>query len=169
MKQLGLLVITLVVVVLHGYSAAQTVATTAYFLPNAGTLPLVNRYRNAQKLLYVAANVITDPELTFALGRAKRRGLEIKVLLDEAQVRGNKFSVHADLIRAGIQVKIAPGMYNEFGIIDGQIVYVGSGLIHTDIKANPKFSTYLILSDSQLVRAYTKEFLSLFNNRASSP
>ncbi len=169
MRLLDLLAIAGVVAVLSGVSAAQTVPPVPYFLPNAGTLPLVNRYNKAQKFIYVAANVITDPEITFALGKAKRRKLEIKVLLDEAQVRANRFSVHADLIRAGIEVRIAKGMYDEFGIIDGQLVYVGSGLIHTDIKANPKFSTYLVLSDSQLVRTYATEFLNLFNSRAIPP
>ncbi len=55
-------------------------------------------------------------------------------------------------------------MANDFGIIDGRVVYTGSSFLLTSVKEAPKFGNYLIFRDDRVVaETYTSHFKRLFD------
>lgn len=160
---------SLFILVILGSNVVKIQSQEIYFLQEDKNDPLIKLYNEALKTINVAAYVITSSDIAEALVTAKRRGVIVKLLLDERQTKGNKFSKHSELIEARIEIRVmsaAQGrMTSDFGIIDGKIVYTGGTLLHSDIQANPKFGSYLIYRDNlQLEEKFQMKFNDLFGN-----
>jgi hypothetical protein len=146
---------------------------TVHFLPQDGLEPIFELYRDAKRSISVASYVLSNEAIASELIKATSRGVKVRVLLDESQTSGNRFSVHWMLLKINAEVrtvsaKMGP-MTNEFGVIDDRVLYTGSGLLHSDIKSNPKIGSYLILrADQGVVEGYSREFQKLFE-RGSRP
>lgn len=155
-----------------GDGATQSRAPEAYFLPEAGSQPILQLLREARGSIELAAYVITDFEMTEALRAAERRGVRVRIVLDEEQALRNKFSQYGMFGKVGVRdVRLTPResgiMANDFGVIDQRVVYTGSSFLHTSIKDSPKFANYLILHDERLVERYVREFERLFDRSRS--
>ena len=103
---------------------------SVYFSPKDDTMhkaiiPLIN---SSKKYIYMPVFLITDKGLCEALINAKRRGVDVKVLVDAVNARG-KSSKHQILRNNGILVKTenyAGKLHSKSIIIDDKYVVIGS-------------------------------------------
>jgi len=147
--------------------ASQSREPQAHFLPEAGNGPILQLLREARSSVDLAAYLITDYEIAEALASIERRGVRVRVVLDEDQAMRNKYSQFSMLAKGGVRdVRLMPReagiMVNDFGIIDRRFLYTGSSFLHTSVKESSKFANYLILPDARLVARYQQEFERLF-------
>jgi mitochondrial cardiolipin hydrolase len=110
---------------------------------------------------------ITNPHLASALGRAKRRGLRVRLLVDR-----NKYQDTAST-RSLLQENSLPfqaiygrkekgsKLHHKFAVLDGQIVLAGS-YNWTIESEEQNFDHLLVLRDPEIVLAYQQEFERLW-------
>lgn len=104
--------------------------------PEAGTQPVVEAIDGAQRSVWVQIYMITDAQVIEALGRAARRGLDVRVLLEESPYNpGNPNSalsgnqkVATTLEALGVKVAWSNPAYNfthaKSMLVDGAVAYV---------------------------------------------
>lgn len=125
--------------------------------------PIINLYKNAQKSIHLAIYTLTKNDITRALINAHKRGVEIKVIMDDEKA----LDIHSDdekLEEAGIGVvKDGPLslMHNKFAIIDGIIVYTGS-YNHTRSGTEYNDENYIIIKDKEVAEVYERQFQKLW-------
>ena len=100
-----------------------------YFSPNGGcTEAVVSALKGAKKSVFVQAYSFTSAPIARALVDAKKRGVDVQVILDKSQ-RAEKYSSATFLANEGIPTyidsihKIA---HNKVMVIDGVTVITGS-------------------------------------------
>ncbi len=124
---------------------------------------VLSELAKAEKSIHIAMYYFTFRPLAKGLIKAKRRNMEIKVLLDEGQ-KYSKSSCWDLLVEEGIKVKFykSPGlMYNKFCVIDEKITLTGS--YNWTGHANKINEENLIAIDSEEVaKQYKKEFQNLW-------
>ena len=122
-----------------------------------GVLPLI---RNAEKYIYIPTFVITEQRIVDEIIAAKKRGVEIKIILD-ALSASNKHSKHEILRQAGIALKTenyAGKMHSKTILIDDKYTLVGSmNFSNSGEYRNDENS--LIIEDSELTKYYKNFFL----------
>ena len=100
-----------------------------YFSPNGGcTQAVVSVLNTAQKTVLVQAYSFTSAPIARALVDAKKRGVDVQVILDKSQ-RTERYSSATFLANEGIPTYIDPVhkiAHNKVMIIDGQTVITGS-------------------------------------------
>jgi phosphatidylserine/phosphatidylglycerophosphate/cardiolipin synthase-like enzyme len=89
---------------------------------------LTGLIRGAKDRIYVAIYSFTSDRLAEALIEARRRGVDVRVVMErrEANVTGSEYP---RLLGAGVDVRLDanPGlMHHKFMVIDGEIVVTGS-------------------------------------------
>jgi len=154
-----------------------------FFSPNGGARNAVlKELKKANKEINVAMYILTDRELSNALISAKERGVKVKVLLDGKSAEEIGYSKHHFLGERKVNVKLDNThksyrnnyegiMHHKFAIIDNKTLITGSfNWTHSAEKLNDE-NLLIIKDDSSLVRAYTDEFLKLWNreNTVSKP
>jgi phosphatidylserine/phosphatidylglycerophosphate/cardiolipin synthase-like enzyme len=103
------------------------------FFPRAGQDPapvLVKLYSGASTSLDIAIYSLTHPDIVKAIGDARQRGVQVRVITDNEQAAGNT-QKHAvdDLLTLGIPVKVnlhSGLMHLKMSVIDGKIATIGS-------------------------------------------
>ncbi len=109
------------------FSAAQIAVC---FTPNGDcTAQIVNQINAAQKNIYVQAYSFTSGKIAYALVRAFKRGVDVKVILDKSNFNCSQFSFSSLLIRGGIPVwnDYIPNIaHNKVMIFDNHMVETGS-------------------------------------------
>lgn len=118
-------------------------------------LPLIN---NAKHYIYIPTFVITEKRITDALIKAKRRNVEIKVILD-ALSASNQYSKHTKLRTSGIDVKtenLAGKMHSKSVIIDDEYLVLGS--MNFSTSGENKNDENLIVIKNMLIAKFYKEF-----------
>jgi len=117
----------------------------------------------AEKSIHIAMYCFTLKPLAKDLAEAKRRNVEVKVLLDEGQ-KYSKSSCWDVLVEEGIKVKFhkSPGlMHNKFCVNDEKITLTGS--YNWTENANKINEENLVAIDSEEVaKQYEKEFQNLW-------
>lgn len=101
-----------------------------YFSPqdkpiSNGIIPLI---RNAKNYIYIPTFVITQRELTQELINARRRGVDVKIILDALNA-SSRHTKHKELRQGGIPVKTenyAGKMHSKAMIIDDEYLILGS-------------------------------------------
>ena len=143
-RTLGLM-LTLALLVLSGALPAQartalppadaaTSAVSSGFSPSGGALALVLRaIAQAHSRIQMAAYLFTSSDVARALVQAKKRGVDVQVLVDW---KGNfkeeaRYAQHAlgILLNAGIAVRsidVYPIFHDKYMVIDGRTVQTGS-------------------------------------------
>jgi phosphatidylserine/phosphatidylglycerophosphate/cardiolipin synthase-like enzyme len=139
--------------------------------PLAGSCdPLVSVLRainGARTTIRVQMYSLTLQEIVGALVRAKRRGVDVRVIVDRAQLhqdRNDSFRV-ASLASAGVPVLIdtVPGlMHNKAMVIDGETVLTGS-FNYTWGAEHRNAENLLVIHDPALAA----EYLRNWNQRAA--
>jgi phosphatidylserine/phosphatidylglycerophosphate/cardiolipin synthase-like enzyme len=117
----------------------------------------------ARKSIHIAMFSFDDRELGEAVIRAHRRGVEVRVLLDEGQGNG-VWGEYPKLVAAGIPVLVehAPGlMHHKFAVIDRRIVITGS-YDWTEAANERNFENVVIIECPGIARAYVNEFNQLW-------
>lgn len=103
------------------------------FFPRAGQDPapvLVKLYNGASTSLDIAIYSLTHPDIVKAIGDAKRRGVQVRVITDSDAATSNtqKHAVN-DLLNLGIPVKVnlhSGLMHLKMSVIDGKTATIGS-------------------------------------------
>ena len=136
---------------------SQCDAFCAYFSPQdkiitEKIIPLIN---NSKSYIYIPIFYLTHKDMTNALIEAKKRGVDVKVIIDSTNAHA-KYSVHKILRTSGIPVKTedkAGKLHSKVIIIDDKYSVIGSmnftksGEKYNDenviIINDPKISKYL--------------------------
>ncbi len=129
---------------------------------------LVNFIRSAREYVYVAVFELELEGVVEALTDAKRRGVDVKVVLDD-RMKG-KWAAKK-LLSEGIPVVFderEPYMHNKFIVIDGRAVWSGSmNFKESSVYRND--NNAFILRSPQIAENYRREFLEMFKDRLFGP
>jgi len=141
---------------------------SVYFSPRDKTISnsIIPVIDGACDYIYIPIFFLTDKNMTKALICAKKRGVEVKVLLDAVAAQ-NAYSKHKELRLAGIPVKVenwAGKMHQKSMIIDDNTVVLGSmNFSKSGENANDE-NCVIIKNAPKLARKYKKYFLMLYHS-----
>ena len=124
-------------------------------------IPLIN---NAEQYIYIPTFVLTDRNITSALIAAKKRGVDVRIIIDalNASVEHSK---HKALRNGGILVKTenyAGKMHSKSMLIDDKYTIVGS-MNFSYSGENKNDENLIIIQNSQMTKAYKEFFLYQWN------
>jgi phosphatidylserine/phosphatidylglycerophosphate/cardiolipin synthase-like enzyme len=139
---------------------AQTTGHTqwsVYFSPNGGcTDAVVDALGDARKTVLAQAYSFTSKRIAEALLDAKKRGVDVRVILDKSQT-GERYSSADFLANSGVATKIDRAhaiAHNKVMVIDGETVITGS-FNFTKAAEQRNAENLLIIRDSKLAARYT--------------
>lgn len=115
-------------------------------------LPLI---QNAKKYVYIPTFIITHDELVNELINAKKRGVDVKLIIDATNVYSRKSKIK-ELRSAGVPVKVenyAGKMHSKSIIIDDEYIVAGS-MNFTNSGENKNDENVLIIENKTLARYY---------------
>lgn len=118
--------------------------------------------------VHIATFDFTSREIADALVNARRKGLEIRLLVDKRALEGEDSQIkHLEEIGFDIKAlkgKGKGGMKNSFIIFDGRLVLVGPYHL-TEDKEGYNYENALFFDDPGIVETYQNEFDRLFGKR----
>ncbi len=142
------------------------VNVTVYFSPqDKGTknaiIPLIN---NAKSYIYIPTFVLTDKGVTASLIEAKKRGVDVKIIIDalNASVQHSK---HKELRGGGIPVKTenyAGKMHSKSIIIDDEYTIIGS-MNFSNSGENRNDENLIVIENPEIAKSYKDFFLYQWN------
>jgi len=139
---------------------------STYFSPGRGVAKVVIGFIDrCNKTIDAAVYAITHDGISDALIRAKRRGVNVRIITDKTQASG-KYSDDEKLMEAKIPVIVSGhhwrgSMHNKFVIGDGEAI--GTGSFNWTKNADKKNSeNFVIIRIRYAVKEYQKEFDSLW-------
>lgn len=115
-------------------------------------IPLIN---NAKNYIYIPTFIITHEELSYSLINAKKRGVDVKLIVDATNTNASRSKVKM-LREAGIPVKIenyAGKVHSKSIIIDDKYVIAGS-MNFTKSGENKNDENSVIIEDIRLAKYY---------------
>lgn len=115
-------------------------------------LPLI---QNAKKYVYIPTFIITHDELANELINAKKRGVDVKLIIDATNVYSRKSKIK-ELRSVGVPVKVenyAGKMHSKSIIIDDEYIVAGS-MNFTNSGENKNDENVLIIENKILARYY---------------
>ncbi|RKY35482.1 MAG: hypothetical protein DRP78_05420 [Candidatus Omnitrophota bacterium] len=126
---------------------------------------IVKRIDTAENSVLVAMYFFTSRPMAKALLRAKQRGVDVKVCLDEDQPE-SKYSKVRFLVNNQVSTKLIPGagyMHNKFCVIDGCVTITGSynWTASADLKND---ENVLFIESSEIADCYKKRFYDYWSN-----
>ncbi len=126
-------------------------------------IPLIKKSKN---YIYIPAFYLTRKSIIYELIDAKKRGVEVKIIVDETSVKGKYVDI--DFIRkGGLDIKIenwAGKMHMKSMIIDDEILIIGS-MNFTKQGENINDENCLIIKSApELTRKYKEHFLVLWGS-----
>ena len=128
-----------------------------FFSPKGGcTQAVVSALDSAKKTILVQAYSFTSAPIAKALVEAKKRGVNVQVILDKSQ-RTEKYSGATFLANGGIPVFIDADhriAHNKVMIIDGQTVITGSFNFTKSAETGNAENVLLILHAPELAKRY---------------
>lgn len=151
-----------------GYSASRE-SVDVFFSPDGGAEKAIkNALNNAQSEILVAMYHFTSRELAYALSRAKRRGVEVTVVLDKSQSYGDG-PQDEYLLEKGIDVRYMNLPYekdprerakfhHKFAVIDGARVITGS-YNWTSFADTDNYENVVIIHSPDVAALFRKEFV----------
>lgn len=140
---------------LHAQSGPQDLR--AYFSPNGGcTDAVVSALHDARKTVLVQAYSFTSEPIARALVDARKRGVDVQVILDKSQ-RTERYSGATFLANEGVPVFIDAGhriAHNKVMVIDGETVITGSFNFTKSAESGNAENVLLILHAPELAKRY---------------
>jgi len=131
-----------------------------YFSPSGGcTEAITNALGSAKKTVLVQAYSFTSAPIAKALVDAKRRGLNVQVILDKSQ-RTERYSSATFLLNQGVPTFIDAShaiAHNKIIVIDGVTVVTGS-FNFTSAAESKNAENLLIIQDPALANRYTENW-----------
>jgi len=147
------------------YFAVQTPYQVCFTPGEDCTDIVVKTINDAKQSVYVQAYSFTSAPIAGALVSAKRRGLDVKVLLDKSQIKNNKYSSAKFLMNNGIETWIdyRPAIaHNKVILIDHKIVITGS-FNFTQAAQKRNAENLIIIDDKNLSKTYLSNWLQRKN------
>ena len=142
---------------------------SSYFSPKRGAAETVVGFiDNCEKTLDAAVYSITHDEIAEALIRAKSRGVEVRIIMDNLQ-SSNKYSDDEHLVESGvslIRAKQSGCMHNKFIIGDRKAVGTGS-LNWTKNADTRNRENFVIIRLRYVVQEFQKEFDAMWSHFTS--
>ncbi len=120
-------------------------------------LPII---RGAKKYIYIPTFVLTEKRVTEELINAKKRGVEVKVIIDALNA-SSRYSKHQILRDNGVSVKTenyAGKMHSKSMIVDDEYVLIGS-MNFSYSGENKNDENLIVIKDSELAKFYKNFFL----------
>ena len=162
------IIVVVFLLMMAGNLLAQPPTLKTYRLPVDTVEPIFNLLDQAQSTIQICAYVITDARYLTAIQEAVNRGVQVTVLMNSIQAKRNTNAKFAQLMKMEV-VAVRVSKYavkgenidlqiSDFGIIDGQTVYMGGAYLHTDMLANPKLGTYIIFENDPAISEYYKKY-----------
>jgi phosphatidylserine/phosphatidylglycerophosphate/cardiolipin synthase-like enzyme len=147
-----------------GFSAPEA-PMRVYFSPSPEPeRAILQTLQSAQKFVHAALYQLTDPEIADALIEIAKRGIELKILLDDEPSKGSKGCL---LLSAGIPVKqyVDSGiMHHKFAVVDGERVITGSYNWTTSAQTRNE-ENLLVIESPELAQAFESEFSKLWTHK----
>jgi len=148
-------------------ATTKDVELAAYFAPGGGPKKAtLAELQKAVKEVLVAMRDVTDAELADALAQARKRGVNVAVLVD-ANASSSCSSCCEKLLTNDVDVRLASapgGMNNAFAVIDRGVLLVGSYNWTTNACQN-NCENLLVVRNS----AVASHYASVFDGLWSSP
>jgi phosphatidylserine/phosphatidylglycerophosphate/cardiolipin synthase-like enzyme len=123
------------------------------------SLIIVNLIDSAEKYVHVAIYSFTLDSLGDALIRARDRGVDVKVVVENEQVEV-KGSEYEKLLEAGVDVRLDGNQYlmhHKFIVVDGRVVVTGSyNWSYSAEERNDE--NMIVVSNPDVARLYEAEF-----------
>lgn len=136
-------------------------SVNVYFSPKGGaTEACVKEIEAASKSIYVQAYSFTSKPIVAALVAAKKRGVQVSVILDRSQKTAN-YSEADFLAHAGISTAIDSKhaiAHNKLMVIDAETVITGS-FNFTSAAESRNAENLLVLRDAALADRYLQNWL----------
>ncbi len=166
-------IIFLLILIISCYSS-HSCEIRAFFSPSLELLEsVIDELDNAEESISVCMYTFTNRKLAYSLINAKKRGVNIRVILDHKSNENNQYAKGGFLMANGIKVKTVTGlkaenpndwdgiMHNKFAIIDGKILITGS-LNWTASAIAKNYENILILKSCHVIEEYMEEFERLW-------
>lgn len=142
----------------HGSSTPEGISV--YFSPKGGcTAAVVRELDCAKKSIRVQAYSFTSAPIAKALVEAKKRGVDIEILLDKSQ-RSERYSSADFVAHAGIPTFIDAAhaiAHNKIIIVDGEVVLTGS-FNFTKAAEEKNAENLLVIYDKALAAKYRENW-----------
>lgn len=139
------------------------------FSPDDGVVDrLVELVGAAEQSVNVLAYAFTSDPLADALMAAAARGVAVRGVFDDGQVRTNQGSDYLRLVQAGLEIRLDgnPGnMHHKVLILDEQIVVMGSYNFSASAETRND-ENILIIFDPRLAEIYLQEFERVYAQAA---
>lgn len=158
-------------------SIVYSMTVEVYFSPKGGCADAIEkRIDSAKKEILVAVYTFTSSQLAWALVRAKKRGVDVKVILDVSEAE-NPFSKIEFLKNKGIEAKIDyyhilqtqrkmkkfPGkMHHKFAVIDEEVVITGSYNWTATAEEHNDEDCLIFTNAEELAKVYKKKFFTIW-------
>ena|SRR3990167_958189 len=123
---------------------------------------IVNTIAQAKETIYVQAYSFTSAPIAKALVDAKRRGVNVEVILDKSQTKTNKYSSATFLLNNHIPtwVDYKPSIaHNKIMIFDKTVVMTGS-FNFTKSAQRRNAENLIVITDPVLAKKYLKNWLA---------
>lgn len=134
------------------------------FTPPSGCGTVIaNLISKAEESIYVQAYGFTSEEIAKALIKARKRGVEVRVLLDKSNI-GAKQSKMIELRKADIEVlidKVYGIAHNKIIIIDRSLVITGSFNFTTSADLR-NTENVIMISDKQVAQRYLQNWFTRY-------
>ncbi len=141
-------------------AGTPTLAWQVAFSPRGGATELVVKtLSQAQKTIFVQAYSFTSAPIAQALVDAKKRGVQVDVILDKSQ-RTEHYSEADFIAHAGIPVSIDAAhaiAHNKVMVIDGEVVITGS-FNFTKAAEEHNAENLLVIQDKVLAQKYEENW-----------
>ncbi|MCD4785829.1 MAG: phospholipase D family protein [Candidatus Eremiobacteraeota bacterium] len=134
-----------------------------YFSPNNGVMDrIVSEINNAKSSIDIAMYCFTKREIAQAIIKAKKRGVNIRIVLDKRS-SSNKYSKFRFFKNNGINPKImGKTMHNKFAVIDKKLLITGSYNWTANAERNNYENILFVRKSPNVIKAYLKEFEGLW-------
>ena len=158
-------------------SIVYSMTVEVYFSPKGGCADAIERrIDSAKKEILVAVYTFTSSQLAWALVRAKKRGVDVKVILDVSEAE-DRFSKIEFLKNKGIEAKIDyfhilqtqrkmrkfPGkMHHKFAVIDEEVVITGSYNWTATAEEHNDEDCLIFTDAKELAKVYKKKFFIIW-------
>jgi phospholipase D len=153
----------------HSYHPDTDLINLCFTPPSGCGSLIAQEITKAKRSIYVQAYGLTSYSIINQLKLAKRRGIDVHVLLDGGNLSDNK-DVELDLKSAGISVYYdkMPGIaHNKVMIIDKQKVITGS-FNFTNAADTKNAENVLLIEDKNITKTYLMNWQKRFKSAKST-
>lgn len=127
---------------------------------------LIKFIGSAEKSVHIMIYSLTKKEIAEAIVKARKRGLEVRVVMDKTQA-GGAYSKHSFLEENNVPVKLVDPegyaiMHHKVTIVDGQAFSTGS-FNYSENADSGSAENLLVVHKKEMARRMEREFETLWN------